>query len=260
MSREAVAFIAGSPDHRRLLDLLADEPATPRDVADALDVASRSAQRNLSALADRGWVERRDGAYHLTTTGYLVRDAYADCLETLDAVAAFETFYAHFPDPDLAPDPGWLTDATYVAADRDHPDAPVDHYVRAIRSTDTDRVRMVAPVLSRLFHGPHAEQVVGGATTELVMPTGKVAAAREKNPLEFRTVVAVPRFTLYRTDDPVAFGVTLTDERTFVLAYDDGRLRACVDGADPALREWAVDRFEALRADATEVEGPSGLF
>mgnify|MGYP000232775584 FL=1 len=256
MSREVVAFLAGSPDRLALLDYLAEEPAAPRDVADALDVSSRGAQRNLSELEDRGWAEKRTGDYHLTTTGHLVRETYTDCLDRLDALCDLSTLYEHLPDPENAPDPAWLADATYVTAEEDHPQAPVTHYVEAVRAVETDHVRMLAPVLSRLFHEPHAKQVQRGATTEVVLPRDRVSAAREKNPLEFETVLAVPTFTLYRTDRTVEMGLTVTDDRAFVLAYDtDGNLRACVEGADPALREWAIERFERYRDGASEVDG-----
>lgn len=256
MARDDVAFLAGSPDRRELVDHLADEPGAPRDVADALGVSTRSAQRNCSQLVERGWAEKRDGRYHLTTVGHLVRSAYVDCLDRFDAIDSLSAFYDYFPGPEAAPDPALLGDATCVTADSDHPQAPVEHYVQRMDSLDTDHVRMLAPVLSRLFHEPHAKQVIGGASTDLVLPTERAEAAREKNPVEFETVLAVPRFTLYRTDDPVEFGLTVTDDRTFVLAYDDdGQLQACVEGTDPALREWAVDRFDAHRRDATEIEG-----
>mgnify|MGYP000701777075 CR=1 FL=1 len=256
MSREVVVFLAGSPDRLALLDHLTEEPAAPRDVAEALDVSSRGAQRNLSELEDRGWTQKRDGDYHLTTTGHLVRETYADCLDRLDALGDLATLYEHLPDREDAPDPAWLADGTYVTAEEDHPQAPVTHYVEAVRGLETDHVRMLAPVLSRLFHEPHARQVQRGATTEVVLPVERVTAAREKNPLEFETVLAVPSFTLYRTDRPVEMGLTVTDDRTFLLAYDaDGTLRACIESTDPTLREWAVERFDRYREEASEVDG-----
>ncbi|WP_459195072.1 helix-turn-helix transcriptional regulator [Halosimplex sp. J119] len=257
MAREVVAFLAGSPDRLALLEYLVEEPAAPRDVADALDVSGRSAQRNLAQFAERGWTEKRDGAYHLTTRGRLVRETYADCLDRIALIDDLAGFYEHLPDGDDAPDPAWLADATVVSADPDHPQEPVTRYVDAVRSLSTDRVRMVSPVLSRIFERPHAKLVRTGASTDLVLPADRVAAARERNPAKFDTVVAVPSFSLYETDDPVNVGLTITDDRTFVLAYDgDGHLRACIDGTDPDLRAWAVDRFEKYRRDAREVDGP----
>ncbi|MEA5387440.1 hypothetical protein VB773_15990 [Haloarculaceae archaeon H-GB2-1] len=66
--------------------------------------------------------------------------------------------YRYLPDSKRAPGPGLLADADVVVATDDHPQAPIDHYVRAVRSLETDAIRMLAPVLSRLFHDPHAEQ------------------------------------------------------------------------------------------------------
>jgi len=266
MTRAAVAFLAGSPDRLALLDYLAEQPGAPRDVADALDISSRSAQRNCAEFTERGWAEKREGDYHLTTRGHLVRRTYADCLDRLERIDDLAGFYDYVSDPgdvtgpDTVPDPSWLDEATLVTTEQSHPQAPVTHYVDAIRTLDAEEVRMVSPVLSRIFERPHAELVRRGATTELVLPTDRVAAAREQNPAKFATVLAVPSFTLYETDDAVEFGVTVVDDRTFVLAYDtDGRVRACLDGSDADLTSWALDRFERLRERATELEH-TGLF
>ena len=225
-----------------------------RDVADALDLAHRSVQRNLADLADRGWVEKRDGAYHLTTTGRLVTRTHAEYVRTLDRLDEWEPFVGALPDASHVPDPDLLADATLVGATAADPQAPVNHYVRTVRRLDTTRVRMVSPVLSRLFHDEHADLVARGVSTELVMATDTVRAARDLNPAEFAVVLRVPKLRLYRHPGPVDVGVTLADDRVLVGAYDDdGQLVALLDGESPELLEWAADLYDRYRADATRV-------
>lgn len=254
MASDAVRFLADSPDRLKLLEQVDDGPGGPRDFAADLDQSRRSIQRNLAAFEERGWVEKRDGEYHLTTKGDVVAREHREYVTALDAVEANDQLYRHLPR-EIAPDPAWLGDAMVVLAEPDHPQAPVSHYVSVVESVDTDEIRMISPVLSRIFHDAHAQRVVEGVRTDLVLDADRVTAAREKNPGEFATVVAVPTFTLYRRPDPIDFGLTITDDRALLLAYDDGQIRACLDATDPAVVNWARDQFDRVRRRSKRIRG-----
>ncbi|MBX0294476.1 helix-turn-helix transcriptional regulator [Haloarcula nitratireducens] len=256
---DAAQFLADSPDRLALLERLRETPGSPRDLADELDQSRRSVQRNLAAFADRGWAEKRDGDYRLTTTGLLVTRRHREYVDALAAIGDNDDLYAHLP-ADVAPEPDLLANATLVVAETDQPQAPVSHYVSTVESAETSRVRMISPVLSRLFHDAHAELVVSGVETELVLDGATIDRAREKNPAEFATVVGVPPFTLYHSPDPISFGLTLTDDRVLLLAYDDsGQLHACADGTDPEFYAWATDCFERRRERSESVSGLDAL-
>lgn len=243
---EAAAFLAGSPERLRLLGNLREQSGSPRDVADATDVSRRSVQRNLSEFADRGWVEKRDGVYELTTTGELVARIHEEYVETLGAVSEYDSFYRHLPDANHAPNPLWVTDATLVTASPDQPQAPVSHYVKRLRARETTTIRMLAPVLSRLYHDAHAELVLSGVETELVMPPERIETARSSNPLEFRLVSRT--IDIYEHDGPVEFGLTLGDDWAFAGAYDDdGQLRALLECDDCDFFEWAETVYRRYR-------------
>ncbi len=243
---EAVAFLAGSPERHRLLAHLRDRSGSPRDVADATEMSHRSVQRNLSEFADRGWVEKRGGVYELTTSGDLVARTHAEYVETLDTIAEYDAFFRHLPDADRAPDPAWLADATLVTASPDQPQAPVNHYVKRLRARQTETIRMLAPVLSRLYHDVHAELVLSGVETELVMSPERIDTARSSNPIEFRLVSRV--IDIYEHDGPVELGLTLGDDWVLAGAYDDeGQLRALVECTDSDFFAWAERVYEQYR-------------
>lgn len=251
---ESARFLGGSPDRARLLARLAERPGSPRDLADDLPVAHRSVQRNLAKLVERGWTTKRDGAYRLTTTGAVVAARHAEYVETLDLIDRFAPLYDHLPDAEHAPDPGLLRDATLVVAGPDRPQAPVNHYVNTVGSVATRRVRMIAPVLSRLYHEAHAKLVLGGVETELVMAAETIDSARSLNPAEFRFVLGVDRFSLFEHEGPIRFGLTLGEERALLGAYDDeGGLRALLDCADPAFLAWAGTLYGRYRGAADPV-------
>jgi len=246
---DAARFLADSPDRLHLLERLRESPGDPRDLADDLDQSRRSIQRNLGAFADRGWARKANGAYHLTTKGEVVARTHRDYVDALDTIDEHGPLYEHLP-ADAAPPPDLLADATVVAADPDHPQAPVSHYVSVVESVDTDRFRMIAPVLSRIFHDTLAKRVLDGVAIDLVLDDETVRAARERNPAEFATVLSVPRFRLFRHPDTVSFGLTLADERVLLLAYDDGQVVACADSRAEAFRSWAASVFARYRDGA----------
>jgi predicted transcriptional regulator len=249
---ETAQFLAGSADRRRLLAHLADQPGTPAELADALSVARRSIQRHLGTFVDRGWAEKAGGEYRLTTVGELVVDEHTGYLETLDRIETFRPFFEALPDRTHAPDPAWVDTATLVAASAANPQAPVRAYLDGVRALDTDRVRMLSPILSRAFHDAHAELARDGVDTELVMDETTIRRARELNPAEFEVVVALDVLDLYCHPAEIRFGLTLGDETVLMGAYDEeGNLRACVTSSDADFHQWGERLFERY-LDAAE--------
>lgn len=250
---DAAAFLAGSPDRLALLQSLADGPASPGDLAAAHDLSRRSVQRNLAAFAERRWTETSGGTHRLTAVGDLVAERHASYVDALDRIETFAPFYRHL-DRAHAPDPDWLADATLTTATEADPQAPVHEYVRRVEGLGAERVRMLSPVLSRLFHEAHAALAVRGVHTDLVMPAPVVERARERNPAEFAAVVGSDVVSLWRSPESFRLGLTLADDCLLAGAYDaDRRLRALVESENGDLYDWAVGLFRAYREAAAPV-------
>jgi len=250
---DAARFLADSPGRLHLLERLRESPDDPRDIADDLDQSRRSIQRNLAAVEERGWVRKDEGRYHLTTKGDVIARTHREYVESLETIESHSDLYEGLPST-VAPDPTLLADATVVTADPDHPQAPVSHYVSVVESVDTDRFRMIAPVLSRIFHDAHAQRVLDGVSIELVLDGETTQAARDRNPAEFATVVSVPRFQLYRHPEAIRFGLTVADERALLVAYDDsGQVAACADSENPDFLTWAESLFARYQSGSKSV-------
>lgn len=247
-STDAARFLANSSDRLSLLTSLAEGPASPAELASEHDVSRRSAQRNLAEFVDRGWARTTGGTYHLTVTGALVAEEHAAYVDALARIEEFAPFYRYLPDSDHVPDPAWLADATLTVASGEDPQAPVHRYVTRVERFDTEGVKMFSPVLSRLFHEAHATLALRGVHTELVMPARTIERARERNPIEFETVVGLGVLSLYRHPEPFGIGLTLGDDRLLMAAYDDERsLRALVESTNPEFLGWASDLFARYR-------------
>lgn len=254
-SDDIAQFLSGSPDRINLLSHLQEQPGSPGELADALSISHRSIQRNLAQFVNREWAEKRDGAYHLTTLGALVTDEHAAYIATLDALEEFAAFYRYLPDREHAPDPAWLQGATLVEATPENPQAPVRQYVEAVREFDTERIRMLSPVLSRLFHDAHADLAFRGVHTELVMSAALIQRARDLNPAEFDVVISVDVLDLYQHPDEIGIGLTLGDQRLLLGAYDgQGQLQACLDATNPDILAWAERLFERYRDRSERID------
>jgi predicted transcriptional regulator len=247
-SPDATAFLANSPER------LADGPGSPGDSAATGDRSRRSVQRDLAAFAERGWVKTTGGTYRLTAVGDLVAARHAAYVDTLARIERVAPFYRHL-DRGHALDPDWLTDATLTVATEADPQAPVDRYVRCVEGLETERVRMLSPVLSRLFHEAHAPLGARGVHTDPVMPAPVIERARERDLAEFAAGVGSDGLSLWRSPESFRLGLTIADDLVPAGAYDeDRRLRALVESGDGALFDWAVDMFETYR-DETEPVG-----
>lgn len=253
-SHEDAQFLANSPDRLAILTSLTESPQSPAELAAAHSFSRRSAQRNLAEFVDRGWAASTGGTYQLTVTGELVAEEHAEYIDTLARIDAFAPLFRHLPDRDHAPEPAWLADATMTVATEEDPQAPVHQYVTRVKNLDTDRVRMLSPVLSRLFHEAHASLALRGVHTDLVLPTAMVDRAREQNPIEFKAVVTLDILTLYRSPESFDVGLTLGDDRLLMAAYDDEKqLQALVESTNSAFHAWATELFEKYQGQADRV-------
>lgn len=187
--------------------------------------------------------------------GALVADRHGEYLETLAVLEEFEPFVAELPDREHAPDPRRLRGASLTAATPENPQAPVHEYVSRLKAFEAGRIRMLSPVLSRLFHEAHAELALRGVHTELIMSEAMIDRARELNPTEFAVVVTVGVLDLYRYPDEIGLGLTIGDDRLLAGAYDaDGHLAACLESTDAAVLAWADDLFDRYRNRSERVE------
>ncbi|MCO8243452.1 MULTISPECIES: transcriptional regulator FilR1 domain-containing protein [unclassified Haladaptatus] len=255
MSNDLARFLAGSPERRELLTHLRKQPGSPAELADVLSLSRRSIQRHLGQFVERGWATKSGGTYRLTTIGDCIVDEHTTYLKALDRIETFGPFLRNLPDIEHSPDPRWLDGASLVTVSPENPQAPIHAYLERVREFDSDHIRMISPVLSRLFHDVHAELALDGVHTELVMAEDTIDRARSLNPTEFKIVVSVGVLDLYRYPNSLGFGLTLGDDQLLMGAYDSGgHLEACVHSTDTEFLQWGEELFERYRGQADLIE------
>lgn len=252
--RDHVQFLAASPNRVALLRLLADGPRRPTTLTDAGSFSRSTVHRNLDAFVDRGWAEKSCGRYALTTIGRRVLSSYESLLDTIDAVHN-DPFFEHLNAPVADLPVSALDDATVVAASAGSPHAPLIHYADALSAVETDAFYAVSPIVSQLINDASERFVEDGTDIELVIDESVLEASRSEYSDALAAARQAENLTIFVAVEPVSFGLSIFDDRAFVGAYDDaGRLQAILDGTSDSLRDWAMERFRELRADAVRLD------
>ncbi|RKD95930.1 helix-turn-helix transcriptional regulator [Halopiger aswanensis] len=237
-----------SPHRLEVLRELRAAPADTQTLTDALSISRVTVQRHLNRCCELGWIHKVDGRYELTPLGDRVCEATATYLDRLDVLESHADVIDGLAAIDDGFDPLVLTEATVSVAESNNPHEPISHYRRAMSEATTDEIRGILPVFSELLIEVHRDLLEAGVETELLTPQSVLEAAPPPD-----QPVAGGQFTLYVHEEPLEFGVTLTDERAFVGLYDDGAFVACIESDEAAFRDWVVDVYEGHRSRARQV-------
>ncbi|RQG89088.1 hypothetical protein EA462_11970 [Natrarchaeobius halalkaliphilus] len=250
-----------SPHRLAVLRELYSEPADTQALTDSLPISRVTVQRHLNGCAELGWARKVDGRYELTPVGNHVCEAAATFLDRLSVLESSGDVIDAVATVDDRFDPILLANATVSVAEPDTPHEPIIHYRNAMAETTTDTVRGILPVFSELIVEVHRDLLASGVETDLIAPRPILETAPP-------SIAETPStlFSLYVLEQPLEFGLTLTDDAAFFGAYDDGTFAVCIESSEPAFREWATDRYEhylerarpvPLEADGSGVESTS---
>lgn len=246
MAHEYASFLVSSENRIRLVKALRNEgEGTVGSLSGRLSMSRSTVHRTLRTFNDHGWVRRVDGVYRLTKAGELVLNAYEDLIRTIEWVGEYDEFLAYLGDTDGMFPIHVTTCATMVTATKNDPYRAITYLIDALTATSAERLRGFTPILSPLFADAGRHLMDRGARIELVVSEPCLQSA-VKQSAEQRPSDSLDRFDLHSVSGDLPFGVMiLDDERVLVCAFDElGNLRACLDGEDGDLIEWAITSYE----------------
>lgn len=253
---DAVSFLARSPNRVAVLDALRrGGPLDRRVLRDRFDVARTTLQRNLDALAERGWVRETDAGYVATPAGAAVARDLATLRDTMDAAGRLRPVLQWLPDDALDLDLHALADADVVTADSSDPYAPVDRHVDALERAD--RVRALLPAVGLRAMAAARERVrADGSEYDLVVEPG-VADTLRHDPgyaAGVDELVASGQVAVRVHDGEIPYYLGLLDDAVQLGVSDaTGMPRALLESDDATVRDWASGVYDEYRADADPV-------
>ena len=227
-------------------------PMDARTVRDQTEASRSTVKRTLDALSEREWVTQIDGEYQITPTGSVVLDGYLEFETTIQTATRVAPVFRWLPDFEPSFDLRELADATVVEPVEGEPYAPSVRQTELMQSVE-------------FFHGlfpsigvegtrfVHERIISGELTAEIVVSTG-VAATIRKEPYAslFDEQMATGRLTLFVAERvPYYLGIPANGSVHLGVEDDDGLPRALLETEATAVRQWAIEQYDAYRERAS---------
>ncbi len=252
---ETLEFVTRSPCRIRILETLRDGDPVSRDtLQDEVDVVRTTLQRNLTGLIDRGLIRERERRYEITPAGSLAAAGVSTALERVGAADRLRPVLERLPATEFGFDIERLVDATVIEATTANPYAPVDYHADSL--TDMDRARLLLPATGADPLESSRSAIEAGATFELVATESVAETLQTESPVadEFAAIADYDGVSLSVVDDEIPFYLGIVDEVVQIGVHDDSGLpTALLETTDDDVREWAIDRFEAVEQRSTPI-------
>jgi predicted transcriptional regulator len=257
-SNGPVSFLAGSENRVETLVALRDGGAVDqREIADSVDASRRTVKRTLNDLEERGWVIAENGTSdcRISALGGIVLDTYLEVVNRLEPATHCAPFLQRVPTEAFDLDPSALADAEVVVAAENQPYAPMDRVLEVRRNAS--QIREVVNIVQADSAGQLRERVANGKlAAEIVLEAGVLdaIAANDDYAAEFEAAATADGATFYTYEGSIPYVFGLMDDTVILGVNDDkGMPEAVVVSDDPAVQEWAEDRFESYRSAADEL-------
>jgi predicted transcriptional regulator len=252
---EQISFLTRSESRVRILThLLTDGPATQRAFRAELDSSRSTVTRALSALTERGWVERTGDSYRLTPPGRIVADGLDALVDTVQATDELATFIEWFPYAEYDVDIEQFRGAEITASTEPDPYAPARKHAALLQ--EVEQFRMLLPSIDVQMIRTVTERILAGdlELEIMVSPGMEETITADEFAEELGTQIEADGTTVLVTEEPPPFylGLSDTDLVQIGVEDDEGFPRALVENSNEQLREWAEDVYGSFRDSARE--------
>lgn len=134
-----IQFLANSTNRVRILDTLATEPATRRELQDSTGIPRSTTARVLDEAEDRGWVASEGSHYEITPMGEAMVSEFSAYIETTKGLQHLGRAIDWLPKPAHTLDFRCFRDAEITTPTEDNPTAAFDRAMELIRSANEYR-------------------------------------------------------------------------------------------------------------------------
>ncbi|ESS06310.1 MAG: hypothetical protein A07HB70_01862 [uncultured archaeon A07HB70] len=243
---------------RDLLAAAGTDVVDKRDLTETLDVSRSTVDRGVRELERAGLAERVDGGVRRTLPGTLALREHERTNRRLAAVADASTVLSALPN-DADVDSAVLVGASVVSPTPDSPYASLGYQRGVIERADAVRASTSAVI------GPQVdlyyEQIVeDGLELTVVVSGGVLNRILSGHRDQLREALGTGRVDIYRTDDPLPYGLAVTQTETggemFVTVYDDDGIVGTVGNDSAEAVAWARRTADDQLADAEPVSRP----
>ena len=250
-----VEYLSSSGYRVEVLEFLADEERTRRELHDLTAISQPTLGRLLGGFEERGWIVRDGQQYRLTGLGSMLAEDFAGLLDTVETVQDLAELRGRLPVDEMDFDVRLLREATITTP---RPPDVFAHLRRAEEIVrDASRVRTLVATFSLdtlpkqrewvLEHGQREEVIMAAdALDGLVSQPEAIGTVRE--------VLANENMTVYRYEGEIPVGLTLADDVAVLVPYDEQNAPcALIETENETVRAWLTRTLDEYRDRATAI-------
>ena len=254
---EDIQFLANSANRVRVLDTLATEPETRRELQDSTGIPRSTTARVLDEAEDRGWVASEGSHYEITPMGEAMVSAFSVYIETTKGIQHLGKAIDWLPDPVHTLDFRYFRDAVITTPTEDNPTAAFDRAMELIRSANEYRglTQNSLPEYMKTI----CDRVVSGQLDfQGVVEANFINALRNDPDRAARWHDIAHGMWLY--DGRVPINMHIVDGTALIWlcaeneSGEDAVIKGVLESEHPAVVSWAESLYEEYRAEAEPLD------
>ena len=254
---EEIRFLANSANRLRVLDALAGDPASRRELQEETDVPRSTAARVLDDAEDRGWVDSEGSRYRLTSTGEARVSEFRNYLETTRGMQHLGEAIEWLPEPARSLDYRHLRDARIMTPTEANPTAQFDRGMELIRDAETYR-GLTQNSLPQYMTELRDRVVQGELDFQGVIERGFVDVLRDEPERAALWHDIADRMWLY--DGYAPLNMHVVDGTALIWLCDENHdgedviVQGLLESSHPEVVSWAESLYEEYRAESEPMD------
>lgn len=253
-----IGFLVGSAHRVEVLDALAAGSCDRRDLQSRTGAHSSTIGRVLGDFEERRWIERNGPTYELTPLGEFVAERFADFRDEMEIERTLREVWQWLPREMEGFSVDLFADAVIAYPPVGYPYEPVERVIHLVEENDSIQ-GFGATIYKAVANEVFCREALDGMTVELIYSPSVLAATVDWNPDLFEQAAALDHCTILVHDDLPdrrRCGIDIFDDRVAICGHDTETraLRAWIDTAAPAARDWARSVFRRYRDEARPVD------
>lgn len=255
---EPVEYLARSPSRVKVLDAINEGSRTRNDLRELTAVSRVTLSRILANFEDRGWVERRNGRYEITSEGAFVATELTGLLANMETLEHLDGVMEWLPLAEFDFELACLRDADVSVATWGDHTGQIRHVAETIPGAD--HIETTASGVSREVLTALWETTVSGETTLAVMIDSLAMEIIQGDP-DYRRQVremiesGTTDCLLYEGENEPLPMVMTCDATVILCGHDeDGPPPGTLETTDPTVHAWATSYFDNIRSASTALQ------
>ena len=242
-----VAFMARSENRIEILQLLAAEPRTRKNLRSETEASRVTVDRILAEFDRRGWIVSTEADIRTTAVGRGVASELSDLRDTLQAADVLGPLASSLPPDFMTIDVCHFRNAELITAHESDPFAVAR--VAADLMDDADRVHILATaVTSDTVDAQIRATREDDQISSVVLTTDTVSAIRDDERLaeRLRIALTLEGISVFETDSELPLSMGIYDDETIGLGVigDSAIPTATLLSTNETVLSWARETFD----------------